>query len=1187
MTLKDYQNISSKEDLPRINRSYDAFKTVRGTSPYYEAAKKNLMAILRQKGCPTLFLTLSCAEYKWDNLIKEILQVKEKRIVDINEVTNMSSSARNKLLIENPVISTLHFSKRMDKIFRYFQTTDAFKPYRMADYFFRIEFQARGAPHLHSLIYLEEERIDEESGEIEWKPVKSMYQETDNNEQRQEIIDSIERCAEHLICASLSDIQCDDCNSSEDPGSMKNTDCPNCKEIIERVQNFNCGHSCGFSCHKKKRQLTIKEDEGHGYLDKQMAEEEMVHLLCRYGFPKEVMEETTFIPAIPKDIDAKVLEKMKADYKKLRKYMIRQTSTEEKWKVFKEMTYEEFLFKAGFMPEDNDKTQEDRVKMAHSRYLECLAVGLKGNGKIFPKRKCADVYTNNFNINLMKIHEANMDIQLVSDPWCCCEYVTDYITKAEAGRSDVLQSVDDEGKDLTQQGVLNQISQNIDKKREVSIQEGCYRLLGLSMVKSSVRVKFVHTNHPSKRDGLLKGNLSELDPNDSPFHFNIINYYESRPYDDLYSADEHLLDQIQIESWKSMCLADFVSLFDIIYGTKKEKELKPNEFELLDGKGRIKIRNRRAILRYYLKYDNDLENRRGKLILFLPFRNEMSEIHEMDIDELYDYNLSTILENQSKYEFKFQGKTMAQILSEFEENREVEEDEDEDEAELLETTTAEDLESFQKEFDNWKNEGTKGLTGLKQFVDVLNPTEHQNLVAGLNYQQRKLHNDLVERECAIEEEKEAFHVFISGEAGTGKSYLTKVIMESFKQLHVKSGNDLSKPSILCLCPTATAAFIVGGKTIESALQLQGSNYTYKKLSAERETDLKFKYDEVETIFCDEISMIGSGKLAKINYRLQDLSHGKNRKLFMGGRSSIVTGDLFQLPPVKDKYIFMNTPLDDRPKMAPSHWDENYKIAFLTEKMRSQGEIAFGETCDRIARDEITDDDVEFLQTLVRKCPNEEDNEFFKNGDISIIVTTNDKREKINNAKLEELLPNEVAISSTCEDKCTNLLDAPPPPKDINYTSTKGLPSKIQLKVDAPIMITLNDPKFKDDGITNGARGYIDSFQFEEENANQLKAIWVVFKEKTVGQRLRRERRDLRAFHKPNSNDAVPIEVKKTCFEVNQGNLKYVRTQFPMVLGYAITSHKSQGQTMSEVIIDFSSGDRKKGLILYQAHFMWL
>ena len=75
MSLSDYKNIASREDLPRSNRSYEAFKSIRGTSPYYEQAKKNLMAILRQRGCPTLFLTMSCAEYKWDELIKEIIQV--------------------------------------------------------------------------------------------------------------------------------------------------------------------------------------------------------------------------------------------------------------------------------------------------------------------------------------------------------------------------------------------------------------------------------------------------------------------------------------------------------------------------------------------------------------------------------------------------------------------------------------------------------------------------------------------------------------------------------------------------------------------------------------------------------------------------------------------------------------------------------------------------------------------------------------------------------------------------------------------------------------------------------------------------------------------------------------------------------------------------------------------------------
>ena len=174
---------------------------------------------------------------------------------------------------------------------------------------------------------------------------------------------------------------------------------------------------------------------------------------------------------------------------------------------------------------------------------------------------------------------------------------------------------------------------------------------------------------------------------------------------------------------------------------------------------------------------------------------------------------------------------------------------------------------LKKEYEKWKKQGAIGLKNLKQFTDVLEIEDLKRLISGLNSEQRKIHDDLCERECLTDDNKKPFHVFIAGEAGTGKSYLTKVLMESFKHLHVKSGTQISKPNILCICPTANAAFIVGGQTIESALQLAGSNYTYKKLSAEREADLRFKYEEVETIFIDEISMVGSGKLAKDNYRL--------------------------------------------------------------------------------------------------------------------------------------------------------------------------------------------------------------------------------------------------------------------------------------------------------------------------------
>ena len=53
--------------------------------------------------------------------------------------------------------------------------------------------------------------------------------------------------------------------------------------------------------------------------------------------------------------------------------------------------------------------------------------------------------------------------------------------------------------------------------------------------------------------------------------------------------------------------------------------------------------------------------------------------------------------------------------------------------------------------------------------------------------------------------------------------------------------------------------------------------------------MKFEYDEVAVIFCDEISMVGSSKLTKINFRLQDIADGAKKNVFMGGKSFIASG----------------------------------------------------------------------------------------------------------------------------------------------------------------------------------------------------------------------------------------------------------------------------------------------------------
>ena len=94
-----------------------------------------------------------------------------------------------------------------------------------------------------------------------------------------------------------------------------------------------------------------------------------------------------------------------------------------------------------------------------------------------------------------------------------------------------------------------------------------------------------------------------------------------------------------------------------------------------------------------------------------------------------------------------------------------------------------------------------------------------------------------------------------------------------------------------MAPTANAAFIIGGRTIDSLLGFTPMDQNrYVPTDPGRLAKMKFEYENVEILFIDEISMVGSMKLSKINFRLQDIADGESKLRFMGEKSVVASGN---------------------------------------------------------------------------------------------------------------------------------------------------------------------------------------------------------------------------------------------------------------------------------------------------------
>ena len=143
-----------KTSIEQSDLGFKAFKNVRGTTPYFEAKKKELFSMIRQLGSPNIFFTKSVNETGMVYLIKSLQEKDQNKVITYEEAKAMSKSERSKLIKKYPIDVVHH----LDALFRHhiaaMKKTRSIGEYSVADFFYRVEFQQRGSAYIHCLFWL-------------------------------------------------------------------------------------------------------------------------------------------------------------------------------------------------------------------------------------------------------------------------------------------------------------------------------------------------------------------------------------------------------------------------------------------------------------------------------------------------------------------------------------------------------------------------------------------------------------------------------------------------------------------------------------------------------------------------------------------------------------------------------------------------------------------------------------------------------------------------------------------------------------------------------------------------------------------------------------------------------------------------------------------------------------------------
>ena len=390
---------------------------------------------------------------------------------------------------------------------------------------------------------------------------------------------------------------------------------------------------------------------------------------------------------------------------------------------------------------------------------------------------------------------------------------------------------------------------------------------------------------------------------------------------------------------------------------------------------------------------------------------------------------------------------------------------------------------------------------------------------------KKNYNSLLPDDFVLSEEFESIveqlentkdHFYITGKAGSGKSTLLAYF------------RSVTQKNTAVLAPTGVAAIRVKGQTIHSFFGFPPKVIQTRHIKKVRQVEL---LQNLETLIIDEISMVRADVFDAIDYSLR--VHRKKLTQPFGGVQVIVFGDLFQLPPVvnMDESSLLERIYPNGQFFFHSNifQDAQFKTLELHNIYR-QTDDHFIYLLNAVRDGSITNSQIDNLNdSLVENFEMDE-------GKI-ILTTTNARASGINQNYLKQLNSEEFSYRAQATGQF--------------YKELFPTDEVLKLKKGAQVIMIKNDPEKR---WVNGSIGTIHDIAEKKIKVKINHKIYEVKKEKW---------------------DRIQYSYDDDQQEVLE-NVTGSFKQYPMRLAWAITIHKSQGQTFEKVIIDMSQGSFAPG-----------